>query len=99
MKAILILIAFVFYIGLFEMMLSGCGCATEKSYTTIIRMNPDGTSEQWETCNTISWDGGFITFKPMSLDHEIRITGSLTVFKTKVVANSEIKQEKEKTTG
>lgn len=98
MKAILTALVLVFYVGFSEILL--CGCVPEKSYTTIIRMNPDGTSEQWKTCGIVTWDsGGFISFKPIRLDHEIRITGSLTVFKTKVVANSEIKQEKEKTTG
>ena len=66
-----------------------CGCESDPSVTTIIRINPDGTTEQWQTCKYVAWNGdGSIKFVPMKLSHEIRITGNLTVFSTKVIVET-----------
>lgn len=73
------------------------GCETEKYFTTVMRMNPNGTVEQWKTCDTVTWAGdGSVEFKPMRLSHSIRITGNMTVFKTKVIV--ETKEEKQSET-
>lgn len=74
-----------------------CGCETEESYTTIIRMNPDGSTEEWKTCSGVTWgEGGLITFTPLELSHTLQITGALTVYKTIViVAKDEEEPDKE----
>ena len=74
-----------------------CGCCdTNKTYTNIIRMNPDGTKEEWKTCSTVTWNSdGSITFIPLKLSHTIRITGSLTVYETVVIVKTETTEEKE----
>lgn len=65
------------------------GCKKEASYLTIIRINPNGTIEQWKTnSNGITWhNDGSITLKPINLSHTIRITGCLTMFSTKIVVD------------
>lgn len=73
-----------------------CGCDTNETYTTVIRMNPDGTKEEWKTCSVVTWNSdGSITFTPLKLSHTIRITGSLTVYETVVVVKTETTEEKE----
>lgn len=70
-----------------------CGCVEENTYTTIIRMKPDGTSERWKVCSGVVWNNdGSVSFTPLKLSHKIRITGCLTVYDTKVVV---VKKEKE----
>lgn len=72
------------------------GCDTSKTYTTVMRMNPDGTQEEWKTCSGVTWNsGGSITFTPLKLSHTIRITGALTVYETVVVIKTETTEEKE----
>jgi len=73
-----------------------CGCEIEKSYTTIIRINPDGSVEEWKTCSKVTWNGdGSITFAPLKLSHSIRITGCLTVYETIVVIKTKTTEEEE----
>ena len=87
----------VFFITLFTLI----GCKEKDSYQTIIRNNPNGTIEQWKTKgNGITWNAdGSITFTPFSLLHKIRITGCLTVFSTKIVADQTTDEEVKKSDG
>lgn len=74
-----------------------CGCETNKTYTTIIRINPNGVIEEWKTCSSVTWNSdGSITFIPLKLAHTIRITGSLTVYETLVIVKTKTTEEKEK---
>ena len=72
------------------------GCETKETYTTIIRMNPNGGIEEWKTCSGVTWNNdSSITFIPLKLSHSIRITGNLTVYETVVIVEKE-KTEKKK---
>lgn len=70
------------------------GCETNKTYTTIIRINPNGVTEEWKTCSSVTWNSdGSITFTPLKLSHTIRITGHLTVYETVVIVKTETTEE------